>query len=145
MEAGDSSPEAPVRKVFISQVNPANAVAEGGQRVLRLGPWRVSQVWVQGVVVWVADPQTHLKLDDGTGVLRVAVAGAHPPQQYRPGTYLLAIGPYCPADDALDAVQCVVLPDPNAQTIWTLEVMDAQATLLGSATPLAPVKAEPGE
>ena len=91
----------------------------------------------------------HIKVDDGTACMAVAVGFAHPPQEYHVGEYVLCIGQYHMADQLVEAAQCKKLgvDQPNAEAAWALEVMDAQLMLAHKPKdmPGPPLKVEPME
>lgn len=89
-------------------------------------------VWVQGVVTKLDTASGQFSLDDGTGCLMIL-----PPSQYRPdiavGDYVLVQGSVTRGEDSGSKMSMVAVEsrlvskvtDPNMETLWMLEVMEA--------------------
>lgn len=98
----------------------------------------VQFIWVQGVVTNISTETGQFSLDDGTGCLMV-IAPVDMVWGLKVGTYVLVHASLRLGEDentgrtlvALSAVLVSPVADPNMESLWFLEVMDAQSRWVG--------------
>lgn len=81
------------------------------------------RVWIEGVVVSCGGE--FMLVDDGTGVIRVALGTLQVRTDVHEGMYMLVVGPPTSTDTGpcIDAHQIKHLADPNRESMWMLEVV----------------------
>eukprot|EP01001_Neometanema_parovale_P011193 NODE_7433_length_767_cov_96.097826_g7191_i0.p1 GENE.NODE_7433_length_767_cov_96.097826_g7191_i0~~NODE_7433_length_767_cov_96.097826_g7191_i0.p1 ORF type:complete len:165 (+),score=34.14 NODE_7433_length_767_cov_96.097826_g7191_i0:104-598(+) len=132
--AGDPLERVPLRKVFLAQINPRSATLLHNASVLTLGDWKFDKVWIQGVVVAVDGPT--ICLDDATATSLVTTGEALPQRGYTVGDRVLVVGKFDFTNNIINAHKVAALNEhPDAEALWSLEVMDSQLALLHNRNP----------
>ncbi|KAL6056554.1 RecQ-mediated genome instability protein 2 [Balamuthia mandrillaris] len=119
------------KKMFVGQLEQVEVTEENETLLFRFGEAPLFQrVWVQGVVVFVEDK--YFYLDDGSGVVFVdgVKSSIVDPTERNVGDYLMVIGTLGLCTDGTRTIIAVKIcnlnEDPNRETLWDLEVIEAQ-------------------
>jgi RPA family protein len=126
------------KKCFNCHINKNVVQTENGLELFTLP---VEFVWVQGIVTNICTETGQFSVDDGTGCLMV-IASAEMLMELTQGSYVLVHASLNVGEDeisgdtmvALMAVLVSPIIDPNMETLWFLEVMDAQSRWVGGAS-----------
>eukprot|EP00850_Spirogloea_muscicola_P023387 SM000353S13163 [mRNA] locus=s353:86525:86953:+ [translate_table: standard] len=124
-------------KLLAGQLAAAEAARRpDGSAVHSLGGLRFQRVWLQGMLVPSGQADGALLLDDGSGLVALAMAGSAR-AGLRVGMYVLVLGALFPSidiggdgsGDAVPLVKVHKLVDlsatPDREAIWALEVIEA--------------------
>ncbi|XP_047313257.1 uncharacterized protein LOC124916566 [Impatiens glandulifera] len=86
------------------------------------------RVWLQGIIVSSFD-DGNLLIDDGTGLINLALSGNFRTIKWDIGMYVMAVGAYFICEDELPMIKIHKMVDlspyPDRESIWYLEVMEA--------------------
>ncbi|XP_057955740.1 uncharacterized protein LOC131149368 isoform X1 [Malania oleifera] len=105
-----------------------NARQTPSQNAMNLGGILFQRAWLQGVLVSASD-DGRLLLDDGTGVICLALSGDFRLREWKIGMYVMVVGAcfVSTGEPPMIKVHKMVdlSPFPDREAMWYLEVMEA--------------------
>ncbi|XP_072956130.1 uncharacterized protein [Typha angustifolia] len=86
------------------------------------------RAWLQGVLISGSDEGRFL-LDDGSGVVELALSGESQPKEWKTGMFVMVVGPFVRSDTGLAIIKVHKIVDlsshPDREAMWNMEVIEA--------------------
>ncbi|GAB2214911.1 hypothetical protein Droror1_Dr00019278 [Drosera rotundifolia] len=113
-------------KLMCAQLKDAKPTSS--QANFSLGGILFQRAWLQGVLVDSFD-EGRFVLDDGTGVVELAVSGDFRNRDWQLGMYVMVVGGYFVGSGQLPMIKVHKMVDlsahPDREAMWYLEVIEA--------------------